>query len=359
MKSILLIFLVAILSKTFSQCPTTSFDLLTQADVNAFTSNYPGCTFIPDGIDIKISGSNINNLSPLAQLNGSDGIIEVRDCPLLTSLNGFNNLTRIGNNPLDGFILRNLPMLTDISALSGLDTLHGEFTIRGCSGLQNLNGLNNLVYVNGSVIIRDNSSLANLNGLDQLHYIGETLELVDNASLSDISSLQNVDSIIGGIEGGVFVEGNTALNSLNGLGNSSTHIGSNLDIILNGNLSMCSVPSICKYLANPPAGAIITINTNTVGCNTQNEIETACLTAGLEDINHSAQIFIMESNIVNEQIVIYSGKEGSIQFLDLLGHSYRFDLIQGKNQINISSLPNGVFFIAAPHGKMLKMIKQS
>jgi hypothetical protein len=341
----------------YGQCPVASVDLLSQADVNAFPTNYPGCSTLPDGIDLKIMGNDITDLTPLLQLTHSDGIIEIRDCPLLTNLEGLNNITQIGNDLLDGFILRDLPLLTDITALNTLNTVNGEFTIRTCATLTSLNGLNHLKHANGSLIIRENQALVNLNGLDSLIFIGETLELVDNTSLIDIQALQNVDSIIGGIEGGVFIEANTLLSSLQGLGNNTTSIGSNLDLTLNGNLAICSVPSICNYLSNPPIGAIITITTNEIGCNSQTEIENGCVGLGIEKTDNSARIFIMESNIVNDQLKVYSNQNCTIQIVDLLGQSHLQYLTMGKNELDISSLPNGILFIYQNNGKNLKLVK--
>lgn len=359
MRKIFLLPFLAVAANGFGQCPTVPIDLLDQSEVNAFPVNYPGCTFLPDGVDLKISGSDITDLSPLMPLTGSDAIIEVRNCPLLASLNGFDNMTRIGNTIADGFILRDLPSLTDMNALSNLDTVNGELTIRSCSGLVNLNGLDHLVYANGTVIIRDNGSLTSLNGFDSLSYIGETLELVGNAVLTNIQGLQHVDTIVGGIEGGIFIEGNTLLSSLTGLGNDSTHIGSDLYLALNGNLELCSVPSVCHYLSNPPAGATITINSNSVGCNSQTEVETSCLNVGIfENIPGPVELFIVQSNIVHEQVVVFTNKNCMIQIFDVQGRSYSYALQQGRNEINLHAFSNGLLFISNSHGGVLKMLKQ-
>jgi hypothetical protein len=357
MKKILIIIFLLNNSFGFSQCPTLPVELLSQADVNAFPVNYPGCSNLPDGIDLKIMGADIVDLTPLLGLSSSNGIIEIRNCPILTSLNGLQNIHRIGNDILDGFILRDLPMLTDISALNSVDSIHGEFTIRTCASLVNLNGLNNLKYVNGSVIIRNNQSLINLSGLDSLTFIGETLELVDNIVLTDIQSLKNVDTIVGGIEGGVFIEGNTQLTSLIGLGSSATIIGSNLDIMLNGNLTLCSVPSICNYLSNPPLGAVITISANGIGCNSQTEIENGCLSLSVENTNTLVDIFLVNSNIVKDEITIYSNKKLDILIVDTTGKFIVSELNAGQNIINVSGLASGMCFIKNQNKSAIKFVK--
>lgn len=304
---------------TKAQCPTTPLTFANQAQIDAFPSAYPSCTVIPDGIDVDIMGPNITDLSPLSQLTSVLGVLEIRNCPLLTNLNGLHNIKSIGNDTLDGFILRELPLLNSLSALSSLDSIHGEFTIRTCSTLSTLNGLNGLKKAYGSVIVRDNNILQNLNGLDSLVYIGETLEIVENPQLNSVAALSHVNTIVGGAEGGIFIEDNAVLSNLTGLGNSSTNVGSNLDIILNGNLNLCHVPSICKYLANPPVGATININANKVDCNTQSEILAKCALGGIENTTFENSITI-SPNPVSDRFIINSGEnEIKTELFDLFG----------------------------------------
>lgn len=340
-----------------AQCPTQSIELSTQAEVNAFPNDYNGCTFLSDGVDLKISGNDITDLSPLNQLTGLYGVLEIRDCANLTSLNGLDNISVVGNDALDGLILRDLPSLNDISALSSLDTIVGEFTIRTCAQLSNLQGFNNLVYVDGSVIIRDNNSLVSLQGFNQLDFIGETLEIVENGSLTDISALSSVDTITGGIEGGVFIEANSALSSLSGLGNADTHIGSNLDLLMNGDLYFCSVPSICKYLSNPPLGSIITITGNLTGCNSQAEIENVCPTVSIEDIHPSAEVFMIKNTLVNNVLEITTNHAQTVNIYSVSGVEEHYLLSKGKNVILVNHLSTGFYIVRSQRSQILKFVK--
>ncbi|MBL7890723.1 MAG: T9SS type A sorting domain-containing protein [Bacteroidia bacterium] len=329
-----------------AQCPTAAVVLSTQAEVNAFPTTYAGCTILPDGVDLEIMGNDITDLTPLSQITSIQGILEIRDCATLTNLNGLNNLSIVGNDPLDGFIMRDLPLLNDISALNSLTTVHGEFTIRTCNSLTTLNGLNNVDTANGSLIIRDNALLQNLNGLNSLIHIGETLELVQNPVLTDISALSNVNSIVGGPEGGIFIEANTALTNLTGLGNNNTTVGGNLDLLLNDNLSLCSVPSICNYLANPPVGAIITINTNITGCNTQAEIQAGCVALSAEE-NADNNNFTVYPNPANDMIYINSSNTNDqIELRNVYGQLIKqVKITSNKTELNISDLSPGIYYI--------------
>lgn len=341
-----------------AQCPTGPIDFLNQASIDAFPTNYPTCFFLPDGVDVKIMGNDITDLTPLAQLTGTYGVLEIRECPGLTSLAGLENIVIIGNDALDGFILRDLNALSSISALSSLDTIIGEFTIRTCPLLTNLNGLEDLDFTNGSLIIRDNASLTTLQGLNALTYIGETLELVENPVLVDVSALGNVDTIIGGVEGGVFIEANISLTSLTGLGHASTEIGSNLDIMLNDNLSLCAVPSICKYLADPPIGALITIGLNEIGCNSEQQILSACPGISLSEIPESSSVFALISNPIDNNLIIESNKEGEILIYNSLGSVMSKKIIKGKTIITAENLSPGLYYIQNSDGRVLKCVKR-
>ncbi|MCB0401670.1 MAG: T9SS type A sorting domain-containing protein [Flavobacteriales bacterium] len=329
-----------------TQCPTAPITFSTQAQINAFPTNYPACTVIPDGVDVKIMGNDINDLSPFAQVTEMLGVLEIRDCPLLISLNGLNNLTSLGNDTLDGFILRDLPTLNSMTALGNLTSLTGEFTIRTCGTITDLNGLNALDSAHGSVIIRDNASLQNFNGLNGLQFIGETLEIVGNPQLNDISALSNVTTIVGGPEGGVFIENNTTLTNLNGLGNNSTTIGGNLDLLLNGNLSLCSVPSICNYLANPPVGAIITINSNTTGCNTEPEILSGCTAVGTDELISTSQTINLYPNPFTDQFAINSSSPLSkVEIYDQIGRIIKTIEHPDNKPFDFSDASHGFYIV--------------
>ncbi|MBC9811726.1 T9SS type A sorting domain-containing protein [Crocinitomicaceae bacterium CZZ-1] len=350
-------FILFLISRSNAQCPTTPLTLATQSDVNNFPDNYPGCAVIPDGIDIKIMGDDINDLGPLQQITMVLGAFEIRECPDLVNLEGLENLVTVGNDPLDGFILRDLASLTDITALSNLDSITGEFTIRTCNQLVNLNGLGALIRSNGSVIIRDNALLTTLQGINSLKFIGETLEIVENATLTDISALSNVDTIIGGVEGGVFIEANDLLTSLSGLGNEYTEIGGNLDLLLNGGLSVCSVPSICKYLGNPPADAVITISGNTTGCNTQPEIEAGCIGLSI-DTPGNVPGLIITPNPFSDQLILEHTDKGEIMLINLLGTQEKIAVSEGKNELSTAHLFPGIYFIRDTKGTIYKIVKQ-
>ena len=291
-------------------------------------------------------GADITDLTPLSQLTSIYGAFEIRNCPLLTNLNGLHNITVSGNDALDGFILRDLPSLTSLSALSNLTAITGEFTIRTCNSLNTLTGLNSLDTVHGSVIIRDNAILQNFNGLSGLIYIGETLEIIGNPQLIDISALSNVNTIVGGVEGGVFIENNIMLSNLTGLGNNLTTIGSNLDLVLNGSLTLCSVPSICNYLSNPPLGAIITINTNLVNCNTESEILANCVFLSENELNNTSEHYSIFPNPASDIIKIFTtGSPCNVEVYSVIGKKVDSFLLNQYSEYELKDIAKGTYFL--------------
>src|SRR5690606_7427415 len=128
-----------------------------QAQIDAFATNYPNCTEVSGNLTIQ--GANITDLTPLSNL---------------TSVGGY---LRIYNN----------------------------------SNLINLDGLSNLTSVGGYLQISSNSSLTNLDGLSNLTSVGADLVIQYNSSLTDISGLQNIDpaSILSTYGLGLYIVGNT------------------------------------------------------------------------------------------------------------------------------------------------------
>jgi hypothetical protein len=75
--------------------PSISFS--SQAEIDAFPLNYPGCTTVTG--DVLINGPNIINLNGLAQINTIEGNLDILFNPALTSLIGLDAVTFIGGKP--------------------------------------------------------------------------------------------------------------------------------------------------------------------------------------------------------------------------------------------------------------------
>jgi len=320
MKKLALLFFALLFAQitAYSQSPCLpeGITFTTQEQIDSFQVNYPGCTEIEG--DVTISGSNIYNLNGLLVLTSIGGNLSVHDNPQLTILEGLNNITYIGGSltiesndnlaTLSGlenlvYIGGDLMMghwliiyswgnyingnekLTSLSALSNIDTIFGNVSIGDNEMLVSLAGLN-LSYIQGSLDIGRNDALANLNGLQNLSSIGGDLIIgragrnygAGNSNLQNISGLDGLTAI----DGILVVSGNDFLTSLAGLDNIEANSIQELDISRNDTLSICAVQSVCDYLGAP--GANIAIDNNAPGCNSPEEVVSACMYVPVQEM---------------------------------------------------------------------------
>jgi len=140
-RAILILILICLCISAWAQCPTGSITLSTQAQIDSFAADYPGCTEIPGHV---IIGSAVTSLGGLNQITSIGGLT-INGNYALTDLTGLNNLTSVG----DSYIL-----------------------IRGNTNLTSLIGLENVTSIDGNLLIFRNNNLTNLVGLDNLTTVG-------------------------------------------------------------------------------------------------------------------------------------------------------------------------------------------
>lgn len=160
---------------SIAQCPDYDgfifFD--SQAQIDYFPIEYPGCTETPAGVDVYI-------------FNGFIGGI--------TNLDGLSQITSIG----------------------------GNLYIQGNSILMSVDGLNQITSIEGNLYIQDNPALMNVDGLSQITSIGGDLIVADNPLLNQccaLCPLLAADAAVPTVIGGTVGIGN----NLNGC-NSTTEI---------------------------------------------------------------------------------------------------------------------------------------
>ena len=146
----------------FAQCPTGDITLSTQTEVNEFATNYPGCTAIPAGVEITISGNNIFHLDGLLVLTEINGNLEIEDCDDLTSLAGLQNITTV--NPDGEIEIENCDALTSLNGLQNLTSCH-NLEIKHNASLSDISALQNLANVSGEFVVKNNPSLSNCDAL--------------------------------------------------------------------------------------------------------------------------------------------------------------------------------------------------
>jgi len=318
-------------------CLPNGITFSTQAEIDSFQVNYPGCNTI-DG-DVEINAYNIFNLNGLNILTEIRGDLNIHNNDVLADFTGLNNLTLVGGDLIIRLnqslvSLTGLGNLTNIggelwieynhalSYLTGLDnvtTVGDHLTIKYNDLFSSFSGLDNLITINGDLFVTHNNlltdltglgnldtihgrlwltycyGLTSLSGLGNLESIGGVLKLKNNSLMVSVNGVNNLNSVGGGLEirgngnlsdlsgfsnlsyisGNVGIYSNYALTGLTGLDNINPDSINGLSITNNSALSFCDVQSICDYLDSP--NGTIDIHDNAPGCNIWLEIYYACL----------------------------------------------------------------------------------
>ncbi|KAF0202569.1 MAG: hypothetical protein FD170_1743 [Bacteroidetes bacterium] len=316
--------------------PYGNYHLNHQYQIDSFSSYYPDCVTLNG--QVKITGNDITNLNGLNQITSINGSLLVSETNIsslegleaidtisgyldivlnnnllsvegldnlqfigqdldviqnhqLENFAGFNSLTRVGSflrfwynsklKNIRGFSnlssvngdlwIESNSDLTDLSGFADIDSVGEQLYFRGNTSLQDFSGLGSISVVGTSVILINNDSLLSFDGLNSLYSVGQDLVISDNYALLDMHALNNLINI--GRYLGITYNDN--LVSLEGLNNIDPGSITDLSISDNQLLSTCDVESVCAYLSSP--NGYVSVHDNAPGCNSQAEIEAACL----------------------------------------------------------------------------------
>ena len=210
----------------------------TQAEIDNFPSQNPGCTFADD---VYISEDGVYNLDSLYVLDSvySMSIYYTN----ITHLNGLSNIRFF-----DNLIIAQNPHLTDISGLHNVNKITFGLGISDNDSLVSLNGLNNLDSV-GILAIGNNLMLNDIQALSSLKSVGDWLYIFENDKLIDFSafnSLQELGSDTSFSAGRLTIANNNSVVDLGGFENLKDNKKWGLDISISGNRSLKSLPKFNK-----------------------------------------------------------------------------------------------------------------
>lgn len=209
----------------------------------------------------RIRSESIVDFTGLDSLQTVQGILDIKNCSNLTSLNGLGNITEIdelsiNNCPsfssLQGFgnnadlsILR-LSYLPSIGNFNGIESVQNisQITLSNMSSLTSMDSLSHLTSID-QLFLLNCDVLKTLDGLEGLLDIQVFARFLYNDELSDITALENVD-----------------LSDIN-----------SLRMYNNPKLSSCAINSICDFI---DIGGITELQNNDIGCNNVLEIEYDC-----------------------------------------------------------------------------------
>jgi hypothetical protein len=297
-------------------------------------SGLESLTFV--GVVIYIQNNEaLNNITALNALTYIEGGLFLNYNTNLISLAGLENLASIGGN----LVIAGDSSLTSLSGLDSLNYIDGGFFLENNPNLLNIIGMENFTYIGENLWIENNDRLKSLSGLNDVASIGGYIRIFDNDSLASLLALNNLTSI----GGDLIIKNNDDLSSLSGIGNIYPGSIDNLDITANDSLSECDVLSICTYLTAP--GGTITINNNKAGCNSQVEVESACLTS-VENINAKDEITLFPNPATT--FITINVKEGiPIEEAIIYNHLWQkaLEAVPVNNTVDISKLRPGIYFM--------------
>lgn len=188
----ILVFLSVLIGGAWAQCPTGDRVFSSQQQLIDFAKSYPDCAEISGDVVIGTSYgmTDIDDLSPLANIRSIDGYLNILNNPVLTTLNGLESLMSIG-----GYLnIFNNEQLNTLDGLENLTSVNGFLWILHNQTLSSLEGLHRLTSINGSLDISNNPMLYSLNGLENINY--RTISMNPSFLLTpviDINILNNGD----------------------------------------------------------------------------------------------------------------------------------------------------------------------
>lgn len=167
-------------------CGTNGILLENQAQVDAFATTYPGCTQVGQ---LEITGSGITNLNGLGGITSIQMVLNIHDCPNLTTMGGLNL------NGIDALSLTNNALLTDFAGFESVTSL--QLSVINCPAITSLSGLGNVT--NLSNIYLEGTAITNFTALTSLTQLG-TIELVGpNPNLKNFEGFEAATTLAGGV----------------------------------------------------------------------------------------------------------------------------------------------------------------
>ncbi len=239
-----------------AQCPNSTIQMKTQAQVNNFKQWYPNCTELNGDLIVgwapatagpsditnvdslheitSVGGrfivnhnDNLTNIAPFANLTTVGGDVQIGSCELLTDLTGLENLTSVGGS----FRILICNNLTEISALSNLESIGSFMSIQSNDTLQNLIGLENITTIPGNLWLESNDALRSLDGLNGVTSIEGELRISGSDSLQNVNALSNLTSLGEALR----ISTSPVLTSISAFEN-LTNINGNLNVVNCNNL---------------------------------------------------------------------------------------------------------------------------
>lgn len=337
--------------------PFGNYYFYNQSDIDNFQIDYQNCNELKGSVYIRSNGIlNLNGLTPISSIENG---LSITNCHNLTNLIGLENLNSVG----DRFLIFQNFELESTDGLANLNLIGGSLEIGNNEELHEINSFNQLTFIGKDLNIDYNRILHNISGFSLLDSIGGNFDININDYVRNLSSFSNLKSVGGrlkikgnkrfnsliGLEklttigGDLYIAGSDSLTSLSGIDNIESNSINDLTIRRNKSLSTCNIESICNYLISP--GGEITIEENSVGCNSELQILQACTIGVSESISSSP--FTIYPNPTKSRITISAENEITINEVIIYNQLGQKVFYQKAitNKIDISKLGQGLYII--------------
>ena len=186
---------------------------------------------------LVIQGNRLSSLSGFNSLTRIGGDMTIQYQPALYDIGGFQNLRELG-----GLRIKDNSRLTVLTGFLSLSDVSGDFSVFDNPDLTHLNGFSSIARIGGGLFIDNNDSLTSLTGLSELLTVGNDVKISANDALPSLNGINRLMEVFGFLE----VQRNTnlancgAIASLLGWPDGADKVGSDINIADNASSGGCN-----------------------------------------------------------------------------------------------------------------------
>ncbi len=326
-------------------CVFTEYSIKNQSELSHFIELYDNCDTItcnslvinisnnlalPKMINLKVfQGKLIIFHSNVREINGFDYILKIGELSILNSeaktdsliqISAFKRLKIAKSISLNkAFVVENNFYLQSLIGFDSLEIIEEFLFINRFAG-KKLDGFRSLTKTGKGFRIQNCPNLLTLEGLENLREIGAQWEtsflITDNNSLNNISALEGAK-----LKANVYAQ---------------------FAIVFNPKLEICHIPMVCDFIAQNKFESF-NIHSNAPGCQSKDEVKTACLTSTDEEL--TTEMISIFPNPASDVVHIFAPSPiKSVSLYDISGKKVCYDL-SGSSQIDVTIVHPGWYMV--------------
>ncbi|MBK7809021.1 MAG: T9SS type A sorting domain-containing protein [Saprospiraceae bacterium] len=266
----------------------------------------------------------------------------------IETIDGFSSLEKVTGEINVGNSTLNKDKLEQILAFKRVKSVKSLFinsvnVISNPFYLKSLKGFDSLEIVEDILSIRRFAGVR-LNGFKALKKIGKVFYLQECPNLLTLEGLENLREIGAQWETSFLIADNNSLHDISAL--SGAKVKANVYalfwILRNPSLEICHIPMVCDFIAQNKFESF-NIHTNAPGCQSKDEVKTACLTSS-DDSADLPAISIFPNPVTDVVRLVSSAPLRSVTLYDISGKKIYHDTT-GSAQIDMSTWDRGWYFM--------------